>query len=57
MKFRIMLEFDPEAASFSVTCPELLGCASTGDTKEEARQNLEEAIKLYLAPSDIAEYF
>ena len=53
MKFRIVLEFDPEAASFSVTCPELPGCASVGDTEEEARQNIEEAIKLYLAPSDI----
>jgi predicted RNase H-like HicB family nuclease len=31
-------------------CPELLGCASAGETEEEARQNIEEAIRLYLAP-------
>jgi predicted RNase H-like HicB family nuclease len=53
MKFRIVLEFDPEAGSFSVTCPELPGCASAGDTEEEARQNIEEASKLDLAPADI----
>lgn len=53
MKFRIVLEFDPEVASFSATCPELPGCASAGDTEEEARQNIEEAIRLYLAPTEI----
>jgi predicted RNase H-like HicB family nuclease len=47
MTFRIVLEFDPEVGSFSVSCPELPGCASAGDTEEEARQNIEEAIKLY----------
>lgn len=52
-KFRIVLEFDPEAGSFSTVCPELPGCASTGDTEEETRRNIEEAIKLYLAPSEI----
>lgn len=53
MKFRIVLEFDPKAKSFSAVCPELPGCASAGDTEEEARENIEEAIKLYLAPADI----
>ena len=53
MKFRIVLEFDPEAGSFSATCPELPGCASAGETEDEARQNIEEAIKLYLAPAEI----
>ena len=53
MKFRVVLEFDPEAESFSAICPELPGCASAGDTEEEARQNIEEAIKLYLAPAEI----
>ena len=53
MKFRIVLEFDPEVGSFSAVCPELPGCASAGETEEEARQNIEEAIKLYLAPAEI----
>ena len=53
MKFRIVVEFDPMVGSFSVVCPELPGCASAGDTEEEARRNIEEAIKLYLAPAEI----
>lgn len=53
MKFRIVLEYDAEADAFSAVCPELPGCASAGDTEEEAKQNIKEAIELYLAPSDI----
>jgi predicted RNase H-like HicB family nuclease len=53
MKFRIVLEYDPEAKSFSAVCPELPGCASAGDTEDEARRNIKEAIALYLEPSDI----
>ena len=53
MKFRIVLEFDPEAGSYSAVCPELPGCASAGETEEEARLNIEEAIRLYLAPAEI----
>ena len=54
MKFRIVLEFDREAASFSAVCPELPGCASAGLTEEEARANIEEAIRLYLTQSEIS---
>ena len=53
MKFRIVLEYDAEAKAFSAVCPELPGCASAGDTEEEARRNIKEAIELYLEPSDI----
>ena len=53
MKFRVVLEYDLVAQSYSAVCPELPGCASAGDTEAEARQNIEEAIRLYLAPSDI----
>ncbi len=53
MKFRIVLEYDEEAEAFSAVCPELPGCASAGDTEEEARRNSKDAIELYLAPSDI----
>jgi predicted RNase H-like HicB family nuclease len=52
MKFRIVLEYDEDARAFSAVCPELPGCASAGDTEEEARRNIKEAIELYLAPSD-----
>ena len=53
MTFRVVLEFDPETGSYSAVCPELPGCASTGDTEEEARANIREAIELYLAPTEI----
>lgn len=53
MKFRIVLEYDPIAECFSVVCPELPGCASMGDTEEEARSNIKEAIALYLEPTEI----
>jgi predicted RNase H-like HicB family nuclease len=53
MTFRIVLEYDPEAKAFSAVCPELPGCASAGDTEEEARRNIKEAIELYLKPSEI----
>jgi predicted RNase H-like HicB family nuclease len=54
MKFRVVLEFDPEVQSYSAVCPELPGCASAGDTEDEARRNIEEAIKLYLAPAELS---
>ena len=53
MKFRIILEFDPETRGYSAVCPELPGCASAGDTEEKARENIQEAIKLYLEPRGI----
>ena len=53
MKFRVVLEFDPETNSCSAVCPELPGCASAGDTEEEAQRNIQEAILLYLQPTDI----
>jgi predicted RNase H-like HicB family nuclease len=34
-------------------CPELPGCASAGETEEEARANIREAIGLYLSPGDL----
>ena len=54
MKFRIVLEFDPDTDSYSAVCPELPGCASAGVTEDDARANIEEAIRLYLTPVEIA---
>jgi predicted RNase H-like HicB family nuclease len=53
VKFRAIIEYDPEASSYSAVCPELPGCASAGDTEEEARRNIQEAIRLYLEPTDV----
>lgn len=54
MKFRIVLEYDPEIRSYAAYCPELPGCCSAGDTEEEALANAREAVALYLEPSSLA---
>jgi predicted RNase H-like HicB family nuclease len=53
MTFRVVLEHDPETGDYSAVCPELPGCASAGETEEQARANIREAIELYLEPSDL----
>ena len=53
MTFRVVLEYDPDTGDYSAVCPELPGCASAGESEEEARANIREAIKLYLTPGDI----
>lgn len=53
VKFRVVLEYDPVAQSYAAVCPELPGCTSAGETEPEARRNIEEAIRLYLAPSEL----
>ena len=47
MKFRIYIEQDEDGV-FIATCPTLPGCISQGQTRAEARQNISEAISLYL---------
>jgi predicted RNase H-like HicB family nuclease len=53
MRFRVVLERDSVTGDFSAVCPELPGCASAGETEDEARANIREAIELYLAPGEI----
>jgi predicted RNase H-like HicB family nuclease len=53
MRFRVVLEYDPEAESYSTVCPELPGCASAGETEDDARRGIQEAIRLYLSPAEI----
>ncbi len=50
MKLRAVVEYDPKTKSYAVYCPELPGCASAGDTEEEALENIKEAIALYIEP-------
>jgi predicted RNase H-like HicB family nuclease len=50
MKWRVILEQDPETRDWAVWCPELPGCASAGETEEEALTNIRQAIQLYLEP-------
>ncbi len=53
MRFRAVLEYDPDSESYSAVCPELPGCPSAGETEGEARRGIEEAIRLYLSPAEI----
>ncbi|GET35358.1 type II toxin-antitoxin system HicB family antitoxin [Microseira wollei] len=48
MKWRVILEADPETGEYAVWCPELPGCTSAGETQQEALENIREAIELYL---------
>ena len=52
MKFRLLLERDEECDRWSATFPELPGCASAGDTEEEALSNAKEALSLWFEPSE-----
>ena len=45
-KFSIIVEKD--ADGYFVSCPEIQGCYSQGETYEEALDNIQDAIKLHL---------
>jgi predicted RNase H-like HicB family nuclease len=47
-KLEIVLEKEPEDDGYYAYCPALPGCFSNGKTIEEAKKNMEEAMKLYL---------
>lgn len=52
---------EENTGGFSVWVPDLPGCASQGETFEEALHNIKEAIKLYLedetkSPPEAADY-
>lgn len=51
MKLRVILEPSDEGG-FTVLVPALPGCISEGETREEALQNIREAIELYLEEVD-----
>ena len=53
MKLRLLVEFDPQSKRWSAVFPELPGCASAGDTQEEAVRNAMEALQLWFEPSAI----
>ena len=45
---RQVLLYPGEDGYWVVECPSLPGCASQGETKEEAIRNIREAIQLYI---------
>lgn len=46
-RFKVIIEPEPDGG-YSVHVPALSGCASQGETTEEALANIKEAIELYL---------
>jgi len=56
MKLRVILE-PSEDGGYTATVPALPGCISEGDSREEALENIKEAIALYLEPVDDDEDF
>jgi len=51
MKLVVVLEASDEGG-YTVYVPSLPGCISEGDTEQQALKNIQEAIALYLEPSD-----
>ncbi len=51
MVLRVVIE-PGEDGYFVVHCPTLRSCCSQGKTREEALENIREAILLYLEPED-----
>jgi predicted RNase H-like HicB family nuclease len=49
MKIQVLLE-PSEEGGYTVLVPALPGCISEGNTREEALENIREAILLYLEP-------
>ena len=47
MEIKVILEVQEEGG-YTVYVPSLPGCISQGDTKQEALENIKEAIELYL---------
>jgi len=47
LNFTVILEPDP-SGGYVVSCPELPGCYSQGETVEEALENIKEAVLLTL---------
>lgn len=53
MKLGVVLE-PSEEGGYTVYVPSLPGCISEGDTEQQALNNIQEAIALYLESSDDA---
>ncbi len=47
MKYRIIIEQDEDGV-YVAECPSLPGCVSQGNTRKEALENIQDAIKGYL---------
>ncbi|HEV7926131.1 MAG TPA: type II toxin-antitoxin system HicB family antitoxin [Verrucomicrobiae bacterium] len=50
MNFLLLVNFELSTKRWSAVFPELPGCASAGDTEEEAIANAKEALSLWFEP-------
>jgi predicted RNase H-like HicB family nuclease len=50
MKLRLIIEKDGESNRYAAYYPELPGCASAGDSVDEAISNAKEALDLWFEP-------
>ena len=53
MKLRLLVEWDEHTKRWSAVFPELPGCATAGDTEEEAIANAKEALALWFEPAPV----
>lgn len=53
MKYTVVLERESDGG-FVVSVPVLPGCVSQGDTRDEARANIREAVELYVEDCRLA---
>jgi len=53
MKFRLLVALDSETKRWSAVFAELPGCATAGDTEQEAIANAKEALALWFEPSPV----
>ncbi len=54
MTLRLVVEYDSETKRWAAFFPELPGCASAGDTEDEAIENAKEALELWFEPTPVA---
>ncbi len=48
MPYKVNILIEKDEDGFYAYCPELPGCQSQGDTLAEAKENIQEAVELYL---------
>lgn len=48
MSYRVSVIFNKDKNGYYVFCPELPGCHSQGDSFEDAKANIKEAVELYM---------
>jgi predicted RNase H-like HicB family nuclease len=53
MKFRLLVELDARTKRWSAVFPELPGCATAGNSEEEAIVNAKEALALWFEPAPV----